>query len=96
MSNPFCYEADIVAVGVVEVMGEIPSERREAIAAVNGLSVLYGACREMLINITARSIFGPVTIPTLNFQKALEEAKQNLPTDQKPPEPVTTPEAVKA
>ena len=77
-ANPFFYESEIVAVGVVEIIGDVPTERREQIAAVNGLSLLYSACREMLLIITARSLFGPFSIPSLNFQKVLQEAQANL------------------
>lgn len=85
-NNPFCYEAEIVAIGVVELTGEVPAERREAIAAINGLSLLYSACREMLLIITARSIHGAFTIPSLNFQKVLQEAQANLQAIKKQPE----------
>ena len=85
-NNPFCYEIEIVAVGVVELIGEVPQERREVIAAVNGLGILYSACREMLINISARSIWGAFTIPSLNFSQVLEEANKNLKERQNIPE----------
>jgi preprotein translocase subunit SecB len=87
-SNPFCYEFEIVAIGVVELTGDFPPEKREAIAAVNGLGILYSACREMLLNVTARSVYGPFNIPSLNFAKVIEEAKANMPVVQNQPEAV--------
>jgi hypothetical protein len=82
-NNLFFYEVQIQAVGVVEMSGDFPAERREALAVVNGLGILYGACREMIMNITARSLYGPCSIPSLNFAKVLEEAQQAQLAEQK-------------
>ena len=85
-NNPFFYEAEIHAIGVVELVGDFSPEKREEIAAVNGLGILYSACREMLLNVTARSVYGAFTIPSLNFQKVIQEAKGRLRARQNPPE----------
>jgi hypothetical protein len=77
-SAPFIYEIEIHAIGVVVVSEEVVQEKREAIAAVNGLGLLYSACREMILNITSRSVYGALSIPSLNFAKVLEDARQNL------------------
>jgi preprotein translocase subunit SecB len=82
-NNPFCYEIEIYTVGVVALSGDIPAERRQSIAVINGLSLLYGACREMIMNITARSIFGPCSIPSVNFAQVLKEAQENKLTEQR-------------
>jgi preprotein translocase subunit SecB len=74
-NNPFCYEVEICAVGVVEISEQIAPEKRETIVAVNGLGLLYSACREMLLNVTSRSIFGAFSLPSLNFSKVLQDAK---------------------
>jgi len=87
-NSPFCYEIEIHSMGVVELTGDFPSEKREAIAAVNGLGLLYGACREMLINITGRSIYGAYSIPSLNFAQVLKEANEKLQAKQVSPESV--------
>lgn len=81
-TNLFCYEAEIVAVGVVELIGEVPKEKREAIVAVNGLGLLYSACREILLNVTARSVYGPFTIPSLNFANVIQEAREKFDAGQ--------------
>ena len=84
-ATKFLYEAEIHVVGVVEIGGEMESERKEQIAAVNGLSLLYGAVREMILNITARSIHGPWCIPSLNFTEVLKLAQQRpLPAPANP------------
>src|SRR5205823_10057215 len=82
-NNPFFYDVEIQAVGVVELCGDVPAEKRELIAAVNGLGILYGACREMVMNITARSIYGPCCLPSLSFGKVLQEAKEDQIAEQK-------------
>lgn len=87
-NNPFCYESEIFAIGVVEVTGDYTPEKREQIAAVNGLGILYSACREMLLNITARSVYGPYSIPSLNFSKVLQEANENLPAGKSEPKAI--------
>src|ERR1035437_10151531 len=51
-TNPFIYEFEIQVMGVVELIAEVPPDSREKLAIVNGLSILYGAVREMVINLT--------------------------------------------
>jgi len=75
-NQPFIYQIEVHAYGTVEISGDVPQDNREQIAIINGLSLLYGACREMIINVTARSIYGPISIPSLNFTKVLQEAQQ--------------------
>lgn len=73
-TKPFIYEFEIQVIGVVELVVELPADRREQLAVVNGLSILYGAVREMVINLTGRSPYGALTLPTLSFTDVL-----NLP-----------------
>ena len=73
-ANPFIYEFEIMAIGVVEVVAQLPEDQKKQIAVVNGLSILYGALREMVINLSSRSPFGPLTLPTLSFTGVLNEA----------------------
>jgi Preprotein translocase subunit SecB len=82
-NNPFFYELEIHAFGVVELSGEVPVEKRESIAVINGLGILYGACREMIMNVTARSIYGPCSIPSLSFAQVLKEAQEAQREEQK-------------
>jgi preprotein translocase subunit SecB len=83
--KPFIYEADVAIQGVVEVQQNFPTERREQLAVVNGLSLLYSAIREMLLMMTARSGHGPMCVPTLSFieivanKNAQEKAKEDRP-----------------
>lgn len=44
------------------------AEERRVRALVNGASLLYGAVREMVSNITSRSTHGSFLLPSLSFQ----------------------------
>ena len=46
--------------------------------------MLYGACREMIVNVTARSVFGPCSIPSVNFAQVIKEAQEQQLAEQKP------------
>jgi preprotein translocase subunit SecB len=43
------------------------AEERRARALVNGVSLLFGAAREMIITVTSRSVYGSFLLPSLNF-----------------------------
>ena len=90
--RPFCYDFELHVVGIVEISDTVEKEKRETIAAVNGLSLLYGAAREMVLNITARAPHGPFCLPSLNFAEVLKQAKPGP----LPPAMTTTFEAVTA
>ena len=60
----------------MQVTDGLAQERKEQLALVNGFSVLYSAAREMLLNITARSAYGAVTLPTLSFVSLVTKARK--------------------
>jgi preprotein translocase subunit SecB len=66
-SKPFAYEAQVEVQAMVQLTGDYDASKRERIAVINGLSILYSATREMIQNVTARSVAGPLSIPTLNL-----------------------------
>jgi preprotein translocase subunit SecB len=68
---PFFYDVEIQVVGLVELVSEIPGDK-ELLARVNGLGILYGAAREMVLNVTARSLHGPLSLPVLNFVEIMK------------------------
>jgi preprotein translocase subunit SecB len=67
--KPFPYEGEVEIQGLVEVSNKFAAGKREQLAKVNGMSLLYSAAREMLLNLTARSAHGALCLPTLNFQE---------------------------
>jgi preprotein translocase subunit SecB len=74
-TNPFIYEFEIHVIGFFELVVDLPEDRRQQIIVVNGLSILYGALREMVINLTSRSAFGPLSLPSISFADVLNEVK---------------------
>jgi preprotein translocase subunit SecB len=71
--EPRCpYILDVQAVGIVSVSEEYPAEKHEKLAYEYGAALVYGAIREMVTNITGRSLAGPLVLPTPSFVGALE------------------------
>jgi len=83
-AKPFAYEAEIKIQGLVQVDDTFLEAKKEQLAIVNGLSILYSAAREMLLNVTARSAHGALSLPTLSFVKMGAEA---LAPKTEPPKP---------
>ena len=54
----------------------LSAERKETMALVNGFSILCSASKEMLLNITARSAYRPVSLPALSFVSLVQEARK--------------------
>ena len=63
------YIVDVEAEGYFELQPVFEIEERDSIVRVNGGSVVVGAIRELITQLTARSVFGPMTLPTLRFLK---------------------------
>ena len=61
------YRGYAEVVGFFEVIDGWPDEECEALIAVNGASLLYGAIREMIMMMSARSSHGEFLLPTLRF-----------------------------
>ena len=56
------------------------AEERRVRALVNGASLLYGAIREMVSNITSRSAHGPLLLPSLSFQDLANQQPALVPS----------------
>ena len=69
-AKPFTYSGVICIRGIFEIHPDFPEVRRQELIRVNGASLLYGAIREMILNITSRSLKGPLILPTVSFQHA--------------------------
>lgn len=74
-TKPFIYEFDVQAIGIFEFIADGQEERTKQIVIVNGLSILYGAIRELVINLTSRSAFGALSLPSLSFVDVLKEVQ---------------------
>jgi preprotein translocase subunit SecB len=72
------YALDIKAVGMFSVNESVPEERREELAFENGAALVYGAIREMVSTITARSAFGTLLLPTASFVGEFQKHQEKL------------------
>ncbi len=61
------YTIDLVAQAWLETTLQNDPAQREDIVRVNGASLILGAMRELVVQLTARSGFGPLMLPTLRF-----------------------------
>jgi len=61
------YTIDMAAQAWFELAPAFASEKREELVSINGASLVVGAMREMVQQMTARSAFGPMLLPTLRF-----------------------------
>jgi preprotein translocase subunit SecB len=77
------YKFDTQVVGLLEVAETLPLSRREELVEVNGLAILYGAMREMIVGITSRMEYGPLVLPGVNFMDHVEKADARV-ADAKP------------
>lgn len=79
------YAVDVVVVGAFTVISEkIPSSERENFVLVNGASLLYGAIRDQVAALSARSLPGQLLLPTVNF---LDLKTPTLPAGESPATP---------
>lgn len=62
------YSFDVEAVALLELNEDLPPARREELAEVDGLAIVYGALRELVTTLTARMEYGPLVLPGVNFQ----------------------------
>lgn len=69
------YTATLTIEGEFEVAEGYTAASAEDLVNVTGASMLYGACREMLANLTARSIHGMSTLPSVSFLSPKPGAK---------------------
>jgi preprotein translocase subunit SecB len=73
--TPSPYSGKITVQGHFLVQEEFKERHHEALIRVTGSSMLYGACREMLANFTARSTHGILSLPSISFREKKEEDK---------------------
>lgn len=64
---PAPYGGKITIAGVFKISDSYAEHRRDQLIEVTATSILYGACREMLANLTARSTHGLLSLPSVSF-----------------------------
>lgn len=76
--GPACpYVIDIQAVGTFSLQEEYDGDNPDKLMFECGAALVYGAIREMVSNITSRSPFGRLTLPTPSFQGLYEEQQEH-------------------
>lgn len=91
--SKFPYKFTILLAGFFNVSEDCEPEMREQLATINGPSLLYGAAREVLATISARSRFVSIFLPPVRFFGMTKEppARQKaLPSAKPESEPTTT------
>ena len=61
------YSGSISALGWFAVADSYPEEKQRMLIEVTAVSILYGACREMVASFTARSSHGMMSLPSVTF-----------------------------
>jgi len=66
-NEPAPYCGKITISGIFRISDSYAEHRRDQLIDVTATSILYGACREMLANLTARSTHGMLSLPSVSF-----------------------------
>lgn len=61
------YDVDVEVAGFFSISKKVPIADREDFIVVNGCAILYGAIRDLVLNLTSRSGNGSLLLPTVNF-----------------------------
>ena len=69
---PYAIKMEIF--GYFRVPDQMPEEIREKMVKTNGSSILYGAAREIIREMTGRGIYGKTYLPTVSFARAPTQA----------------------
>lgn len=80
------YSIDVQAMGRFDYVGPNDDGHAEDLIVVNGLSILYGAIRELCAVITARMPHGAICLPGANFmdhRPSLKAEPASQPIDEK-------------
>ena len=78
------YSIDIQVMGLFEYRGSDPDEQATDLVVVNGLSILYGAIRELCMTVTSRMPHGAICLPGANFLDHRPSLKQKPSADVEP------------
>ncbi|MCX6865341.1 MAG: protein-export chaperone SecB [Verrucomicrobia bacterium] len=81
------YKGQIEFEGIFDIHPEFPEDKTDDLVRMNGGAILYGAVREYVLGLTARSKHGPFEMPTIDARMFLK-----APEPSKEPESETKPE----
>lgn len=72
---PVNYRGKVEFEGFFDISPDFPEEKREDLVRMNGGAILYGAAREYVLGMTARSKHGPLELPTIDARMFLKKPK---------------------
>jgi preprotein translocase subunit SecB len=75
----FPYSFRTVLVGFFHVSDQWPDNRVEALAKVNGTSLLFSAAREALVTMTSRTGFPATVLPVVMFTPLAQQPHESIP-----------------
>lgn len=67
--------------GIFRVHPHWPADKIDRLVSANAPAVLFGAIREMVVNLTSRSIHGPIHLATVRFAPKELKLNQYGPTE---------------
>ncbi len=62
--------------GIFDVHPDFPEDKVEELVRMNGGAILYSAVRELVLNLTARSKYGPFEMPTIDARMFIKPPKK--------------------
>lgn len=68
INTPYSFSLEIV--GLFEVAAGFPADRTEQLVKTNGSSMLFGAAREIIRDVTVRGPYPGVLLPSISFIEA--------------------------
>lgn len=77
------YQGKLTIAGYFKIADAYPEPKRGDLIKITGASILYGACREMLANLTARSSHGMLSLPSITFVESPESTGTNASSRRK-------------
>jgi len=79
--NPAPYTGSLHVVGKFNLHPDFPKESSEKMVAMNTGAILYGAARELIISLTARSLHGILQVPTIDARSFCQEEEPKKNTE---------------
>ncbi len=74
------HHGEIEFEGIFDVHPDFPEDKTEDLVRMNGGAILYGAVRELVMNLTARSKHGPFEMPTIDARMFLKPPEKAAST----------------
>jgi preprotein translocase subunit SecB len=81
--NSGSYVASMELIGFFEVSEDYPEDRIADIVAANAPAILYGAARELILLVTGRGPFPPLSLPSASFVDETPSSQKRLAEAQK-------------